>query len=243
MKLDYTRYYRTWHPDTPEHVAGMVAFNRRILAPHLPAERGAAVADVGCGGGFALLALRELGYTAVTGVDADEGQVAACRRRGLAVEWSGDTVAWLRARAAALRAIVLLDVLEHVPVGEQLEFVGALAGALGPGGSLICTVPNANAALAARWRYNDWTHRCSFTEHSLDFLLFNGGFGEIRVEAVEFLERPRNAWWPLARGARHWWAFRFFRMWRRLEMMAELGPQQGRGVPLSLNLLGVARKA
>ena len=243
MRIDYTHYYRTWHPDTPEHVAGMVAFNRRILAPHLPAERWAAMADVGCGGGFALLALRDLGYTAVTGVDADEGQVASCRRRGLPVEWSEDTVAWLRARAGALQAIVLQDVLEHVPVGEQLEFVGALAGALVPGGSLICTVPNANAALAVRWRYIDWTHRCSFTEHSLDLVLHSGGFREIRIGEVEFHVRPTNWWLPFTSGARHWWAFRFFRMWRRLEMMAELGPQQGRGVPLSLNLLGVARKA
>lgn len=243
MKFDYTRYYRTWHPDTPEHRLAMIAFNRRILAPHLPADLGAPMVDVGCGGGFAMLALRELGYRTVTGIDADEGQVATCRSRGLAVEMATDTAGWLRSRAGAFQVILLLDVLEHVPVAEQLDFVSALAGALEAGGRLICSVPNANAALAGRWRYNDWTHQSSFTEHSLDFLLFNGGFGEITVSALEFMQRPRNAWWPLASGARHWWAFRFFRLWRRLEMMAELGPQQGRGVPLSLNLLGVARKA
>lgn len=136
MKFDYTRYYRTWHPDTPEHRLAMIAFNRRILAPHLPADLGAPMVDVGCGGGFAMLALRELGYRTVTGIDADEGQVATCRSRGLAVEMATDTAGWLRSRAGAFQVILLLDVLEHVPVAEQLDFVSALAGGAGGGRAL-----------------------------------------------------------------------------------------------------------
>ncbi|MBI5383521.1 MAG: class I SAM-dependent methyltransferase [Verrucomicrobia bacterium] len=239
MKIDYTRYYLKWHADTEEHRAATRAFYTRILKPHLPPDRKARMLDVGCGMGFALLALRELGYPSVSGVDCDEGQVAAAQAQGLDVQLVNDTAAHLRARAGQYDTILALDVIEHVPVEAQLDFVAALGEALAMGGRLICTVPNANSAVAARWRYNDWTHHSSFTEHSLDFLLFNGGFNAIETAAVEFVERPPRAWWPRG-GVRHWWAFRFFRSWRRLELMAELGPEQGRSVPMSLNLLAVA---
>ena len=242
MNIDYSHYYRRWHPETPEHQAEMSAFYRRVLGQHLPADKSAAVLDVGCGGGYALTALREMGFTHLTGVESDVGQVASCVKKGLSVELAADTIAFLRQRAGQFQLLLCLDVLEHVPHDVQLPFAAALAGALTPGGRLICTVPNANSTLAGRWRYIDWTHHCSFTEHSLDLLLHSAGFADIQVCEVEFLTRPANWWLPLASGARHWWGFRFFRTWRRLEVMAELGPQHGRTVPLSLNLLGIARK-
>ena len=221
----------------------MSAFYRRVLGPHLAAEKAAPVLDVGCGGGYALAALREMGFTRLAGVESDAGQVASCGKKGLSVELAADTLAFLNERVGNFQLILCLDVIEHIPHNAQLPFAAALAAALAPGGTLVCTVPNANSTLAGRWRYNDWTHHCSFTEHSLDLLLHSAGFTDIRVSEVEFLTRPANWWLPFASGARHWWAFRFFRCWRRLEVMAELGPQHGRTVPLSLNLLGVARKA
>jgi SAM-dependent methyltransferase len=242
MKVDYTRYYRKWHPDTPEHQAAMLVFHRRILEPHLPADHSARILDVGCGTGYALLALGALGYTASAGVDSDEGQVATAQARGLDVVLTSDTVGHLQSRPGQFDVLLALDVIEHIPVSAQLGFVSALTAALRPGGRLLCTVPNANSAVAARWRYNDWTHRASFTEHSLDLLLYSAGFAEIQILPVEFVERPPRCWWPRS-GVRHWWAFRFFRLWRRLELMAELGPEQGRQVPLSLNLLALARKS
>jgi SAM-dependent methyltransferase len=242
VNLDYAHYYRRWHPETPEHQEEMSAFYWRVLGPHLPTDKAAPVLDVGCGGGYALAALREMGFTRCAGVESDAAQVASCVKKGLSVELAADTVAFLKARAGQFQLLLCLDVIEHVPHDAQLAFTAALAGALATGGTLVFTVPNANSTLAGRWRYIDWTHHCSFTEHSLDLLLHSAGLGDIRVGEVEFLTRPANWWLPFASGARHWWAFRFFRSWRRLEVMAELGPQHGRTVPLSLNLLGVARK-
>ena len=242
MNLDYGHYYRHWHPETPEHQAEMSAFYRRVLGPHVPADKSASVLDVGCGGGYALVALREMGFSQLAGVESDAGQVASCVKRGLGVDLAADTIAFLKERSEKFELVLCLDVIEHIPHDAQLPFTAALAAALAPGGRLICTVPNASSSLAAHWRHNDWTHHASFTGCSLDFLLHHAGFTDIRMSEVEFLTRPANWWLPFASGARHWWAFRFFRAWRRLELMAELGPQHGRGVPLSLNLLGVARK-
>jgi SAM-dependent methyltransferase len=220
----------------------MSAFYRRVLGPHLSGRKDTRVLDVGCGGGYALMALRELGYTNLAGVESDAGQVASCAAKGLGVAQVADTAAFLRSRAGSYDLLLCLDVIEHIPHGEQLPFAAALAAALAPGGTLVCSVPNANSTLAGRWRYNDWTHHGSFTEHSLDLLLHSAGFADITVGEVEFHTRPVNWWLPFLGGARHWWALRFFRAWRRLEVMAELGPQEGRSVPLSLNLLAVARK-
>ncbi len=242
MKIDYSRIYQKFHADTPEHRAYMVAFYQRVLRSYLPAERNAPILDVGCGTGYVLLALKELGYTRAEGVEADESQVVACTTKGLSVQLTQDTRSYLASQAGRFHLILALDLIEHIPVDQQLEFVHALLTALVPGGKLICTVPNANSILASRYRYICWTHHASFTEHSLDFLLYNAGFRDIQIGEIEYFERPRWFWLPLTGGVRHYWAFRFFRFWRRLEMMAELGPSQGRTAPLSLNLFCVAAR-
>lgn len=241
MVLDYSYHYQRWRYDTPEQQEELADSYQRLLLPHLPSDRSAKLLDVGCGVGYALWALQGAGYSDLSGIDSDEGQVQAARAKGLQVIRTEDTAAWLRAQAACYEAILALDLLEHIPVNEQLDFAAALREALRDGGTLVCRVPNANSALAARYRYIDWTHHCSFTEHSLDFLLHSAGFHDIGIFPADTLKRPRLWWWPKG-GTRHWWAFRFFRLLRRLEMMAELGPPQGRAVPLSLNLLGVARR-
>jgi 2-polyprenyl-3-methyl-5-hydroxy-6-metoxy-1,4-benzoquinol methylase len=241
MKLDYTRYYLKWHDDSEAHRAAVISYTRNLLEAFLPDRKDAKTLDVGCGMGFALLTLRELGFTDLAGVECDVGQVKSCREKNLDVTLTDDSTGFLTARANTYDLIICLDVIEHIPVPAQMAFIEAIGKALRPGGRFICTVPNANSALAARWRYNDWTHSSSFTEHSLDFLLYHGGLMNIRIAGCEFNRRPKLWWLPLS-GGRHWWAFRFFRMVRRLEMMAELGPVVGRSVPLSLNLIGTADK-
>ena len=240
MTLDYQHYYRRWHDDSPEHLARMIRHFGDKLAPHLPADRHVRILDVGCGMGFALEALRARGYTRLEGIEQDATQANASRHRGFTVAHVDDTSAWLREHAASFDAIILLDVLEHIPRADQFSFVTALHGALVSGGHLICTVPNASSTLAPRQRYMDWTHHAGFTEHSLEFVLHHGGFRDITIFSDDG-PRPRLPWLPLWR--RRWWFARgIFRTVRRLQLMAEIGPDEGRNVPLSLNLLGVARK-
>lgn len=217
----------------------MTTHYHRVLQPHLPENKSSAVLDVGCGMGFAMEALLKLGYRQVEGFDTDKNQVAMAQKTGLAVRHVEDSLSFLQTQAKSKNLVICLDVLEHVPKCDQLAFASAIRQVLQPGGQAIFSVPNANAALASRWRYNDWTHETSFTEHSIDFLLFNAGFAKISVFPYEFSIRPRFAWLP--RKSTFLWAmFRMHRLWRRGEMIAELGPEQGRTIPLSLNLLVVA---
>lgn len=241
--IDYSYHYRKWHRDTPEHLAHMEAYYKGFLGPHLPADRSLRILDVGCGMGMCLHSLTKMGYQRVEGVDMDAGQVQSCKAKGLQVEQTSDTSAWLRSRENSYDIILATDVIEHIPQVHQIEFVRAVHTALKPGGSFLCTTPNASSVLASRYRYIDWTHTCIFTEHSLDFVLHHGGFAQIQVLPADILlERPPLWFLPVGR-TRHYWAFKFVRLWRRFQLMAELGPQQGREVPISLNLLGIATKA
>jgi SAM-dependent methyltransferase len=242
MKVDYTIYYSRYNQETEENQRQVTDDYRQWLLPLLPKDTETRVVDVGCGTGYALQALRVFGFTKLCGVEADEGQANSCRAKGLDVELTADTAAWLRSRPAVFDLALSFDVIEHVPVAAQLDFVAAIAAALRPGGRFICRVPNANSSIAARYRYNDWTHHASFTEYSLDFLLQNAGFRDIKVLPVGDHRRPPKYWLPFLSGSRHWWTFKFFRLLRRLEMMAGLGPGQGRAVPLSLNILALARR-
>ncbi|MBC8164881.1 MAG: class I SAM-dependent methyltransferase [Bryobacteraceae bacterium] len=176
----------------------------------LPADRSGPALDVGCGFGFALRALRASGFSDVRGVEISEQQAEIARRGGFEVAVVSDTAAWLREHQGEFGLILLLDVLEHVPVPGQIDLVRAIRKALRPGGRLIVTVPNANSPLAARWRYIDFTHCGSFTEHSLFFVLCNGGFGKITMDNSKGLGAFPRRWWKLEqRGAVRKWLVRF----------------------------------
>jgi cyclopropane fatty-acyl-phospholipid synthase-like methyltransferase len=241
VTVDYTYHYRKFNRGGEEQEKQVAIFYRRMLKDHLPENKSARILDLGCGAGLLLRALKEFGYANLRGVERDAGQAEAARARGFEVDVTNDTPAWLNERRGSFDFVISTDVLEHVPVAEQIPFVAAIQASLAEGGVFLCTVPNANSALASRWRYIDWTHTCSFTEISLDFLLHHGGLETQSIGEVEFMEMPRF-WWAPRRGWFYFAACKAVRWWRRVEMMSELGPAPGRAIPLSLNLLAVARK-
>lgn len=239
--LDYTRYYAHWHDRSDGHFEAMARYFEGKLGPLLPQDRGARVLDVGCGMGFALGGLSRLGYRSVEGIDADAGQVEAARTRGLPVtRVAPDEFEARMARHAGAHDVVLaLDVLEHVPKPEQVAFLAAIRASLRPGGRFICQVPNANSGIAPRYRYGDWTHHTSFTELSLDFVLFSAGFDDIVVQEADPNVRPR---FPLLlrKSVVRWSVLACVRAARRLELALELGT--AKGIPLTPNILAVARR-
>lgn len=241
QRIDYTAYYSKWHPPTLKHKESMQNFYTSLLKQHLHDLAGVSVLDVGCGMGFALLGCKALGCKSAQGIDIDKGQYELALANGLEVEHTVDPLVFLANHQGEYDLLLCMDVIEHIDVSSQLNFCKALHSAIRPGGRFLCTVPNANSSLASRWRYNDWTHRSSFTEHSLEFLLLTASFQRTRVFEMDFVSRPACTWLPV-KGARHWWALKFFRAFRRLEAMAELGPTQGRVIPLSLNLLAIAER-
>lgn len=201
---DYSVYYSRFHDESEAHAERMRRVFVDTLETHLPDDRAAAILDIGCGYGFALRAARSLGYTNLLGLEASAQQADRARSAGFQVESSADSIEWLSARQDKFDCILLLDVIEHIPRARQIEFLRAVHRALRAGGRLVLTTPNANAILAARWLYNDYTHHSSFTEHSLDFVLRNAAFDRIWLDASKGIGRfPRRIWrrsaWPAIR--------------------------------------------
>lgn len=149
----------------------LLAWSRRYftahVAPLLPPDRSASIAEVGCGWGRYLVALAEAGYAQAEGVDVSHEQVAYARSAlGLANVSHGDALTWLRARSARYDCILALDVLEHLDTDALVAVPRAAAAALRPGGRLIVHVPNALAPLSPL-RNADLTHVRAFTVGSL----------------------------------------------------------------------------
>lgn len=243
MTLDYAQQYAKFHPDDPRHRHGLTLLHQRMLGPHLPAERDELILDVGCGRGYALQDVRALGYTRLSGIDVDAGQVAFARAQNLDVTLVESTEAFLADKPGAYAVILLMDVLEHVPRDAQPVFLQAIARSLRPGGRLICCVPNAASSIGGFWLYNDYTHQGSFTTDSLTFLLGQTGFAGARCSGVEFFRRPRFLFWLPVPRTLSWLARSWFRLRRRMEFISELGWDRGRAVILTPNLLAVAVKS
>ena len=194
------------------------------LGPELAMDRTTAVLDVGCGFGFALRALRKLGFRNIRGMETSAQQAKVATDAGFRVSVVEDSIGYLKNVRKSFGIILLLDVLEHIPKAVQIEFVRCIREALMLDGKVILTVPNANSPLAARWRYIDFTHHCSFTEHSLTFVLGSAGFSEIRIDNSKGRRRPPMQLWRRdQRDAFRKWLVRF--LWSQV-YAAELPSDQ-----------------
>lgn len=239
--FDYSIYYRNWHDGTAEDHKRHSEQKAEFLKSHLEIPLDSRILDIGCGFGFALGGLQILGFKNIGGVDQSPQQAEVCRRAGFQVDVTDDTIAWLNARPSSFDGILLFDVLEHVPTAIQIDFLRSIFGALRPGGKLVLTVPNANSILASRWRYNDYTHCSSFTEHSLSFVLKNAGFQELWLDNAKGIGPfPK---WALSK-RRHWnlirkWLIR----WAWLQVFkAEQAYEPIDNICFELNLTAVATK-
>jgi 2-polyprenyl-3-methyl-5-hydroxy-6-metoxy-1,4-benzoquinol methylase len=238
---DYSIYYRRFHDESDAHAEAMASHMASVIAADLPDDRASAVLDVGCGFGFALRALTRLGFHDIQGIEQSPQQARACEKAGLPVKLCDDSIGWLEARPAAFDCALLLDVLEHVPRAAQIDLLRAIRTSLRPGGRLIVTTPNANAILASRWLYNDYTHHSSFTEHSLHFVLANAGFEPIRIDNSKGIGRfPLRLWRRSSWLAARKWIVR----WCWLQVFkAELPWEKIDDISFELNLKAVAFKS
>jgi 2-polyprenyl-3-methyl-5-hydroxy-6-metoxy-1,4-benzoquinol methylase len=236
--IDYSRHYKNWHSNTPEHINKMIQFYKPIISNYFPFDKSVELLDIGCGMGFLLLALKQNGYNNISGIDSDKSQVIACQKNDLNVHYVTDSIEYLKNNIAKYEVITAFDLLEHIPVDLQIEFLKAIFTSLRQNGKLILTVPNATSVLASRNRYIDFTHHVVFTEVSLDFVLYNAGFKDIEINPLDFITYSFSIKYFF-----HKILFKTFRAFRRLQMISELGLAWGRKVPLSFNLICKAEKS
>ena len=239
MIADYSVHYKRFHDESEAHAVAMAEWLGVYLKGDLPKDRSTPALDIGCGFGFALRALRNAGFSNVRGLEVSSHQATIARRGGFEVSVVSDTIDFLKRHSGHFGIVLLLDVLEHIPVPEQLDMMRTIRETLSPGGRVIVTVPNANSPLAARWRYIDFTHSSSFTEHSLYFVLSNAGFSDIQMDNEKGIGAlPKRLWQTEQRRALKKWLVRY--LWRQV-FEAELHPSESlNDICFELNLKATA---
>jgi 2-polyprenyl-6-hydroxyphenyl methylase/3-demethylubiquinone-9 3-methyltransferase len=104
---------------------------------------GLSVLDIGCGGGLVCEPLARLGAS-VTGIDPAAENIAAAKAHasagGLDITYKGTTVEELASRGQSYDAVLLLEVVEHVP--DVPAFIKSVAPLTKPGGVMILSTLN-----------------------------------------------------------------------------------------------------
>ncbi len=146
------------------------------------------VLDVGCGRGELVGLLREAGVEA-RGIDADADMVAYAQGDGLPVE-QADAVAHLDATEdGSLGAIMMAQVVEHLPPPVLVRVLELAAEKLRPGGLLIAETINPLSPLALRHYFADLTHAQPLVPETLELLARQAGFGETELR---YLNEPAD---------------------------------------------------
>jgi SAM-dependent methyltransferase len=161
-------------------VRGKAEVFRKLFYPLLPTDKDAPILDVGCGYGEFLYFLQSNGYSSAHGVDLNARQVEVGRSLGVQNLYCGDAGKYMADKRESFELISAIDVLEHIPKAQVLDFLCLVYSALAPGGTFLCQVPNL-AAFYTPLFYMDFSHETPFTAGSLKQALELAGFGGVQV--------------------------------------------------------------
>ena len=210
-------------------------YYRQLVERHMPADRNAAILDIGCGYGPLLYELKRAGYTKASGVDTSPEQVRVAHELGLDSVREGDVAGTLAATPdASLDAVAAIDVIEHFTKDEVLTLLDHVYRVLKPGGVFLVHVPNGEAIFAGKIFFGDFTHQVAFTRKSIAQVARACGFSSVQC----YEDKPIAHGLASAVRAFLWWAIRTK---YRFINAAETG-EGGSELILSQNLLAVCRK-
>ncbi len=127
----------------------------RDLLPPPPA----ALLDAGCGDGFLAARLLDAGYD-VWGVDYSDRAVGYARllaERGTFRTYDLRRIVLETPFDRRFDAVLLVEVLEHVPPVDHRRVVEGLSRSLRPGGCIVVTVPSVYLTPINRWHYKHFS--------------------------------------------------------------------------------------
>ena len=151
---------------------------------YLPWVEGGRLLEVGCGSGWQLERMKELGWS-VKGIDFDPEAASAARARGLDVV-VGD-VRELNLPTGSFDAVVMAHVLEHV--FDPVSLLAECRRLLKPGGRLISITPNGQSFghryYKAAWRgLEPPRHIAVFTVAGLRLACQRAGLAVERIDVT-----------------------------------------------------------
>ena len=155
----------------------------RTLGLWLPANKTAAILDVGCGEGALLAFLQERGYTNLHGFDLSPENIKICHQRGLTFVRQHDALRLDELPGPSeYHVIICLDLIEHLSKEQAVPFLRPVHQRLALGGYVVIQTPNMGSVIGLFHRYDDLSHEYGLTEGSAVGLLMTAGFLESNIE-------------------------------------------------------------
>jgi O-antigen chain-terminating methyltransferase len=178
---DFYRAFEDRHRGSRELIKSRLQIYVPFIQPLLAQYPGGHAVDLGCGRGEWLELGTELGLS-TTGVDLDDGMLAACRERGLNVI-TGDGLALLKSLPDDSQVVVSgFHFAEHIPFDSLQALVKEALRVLQPGGLLILETPNPeNIAVGTCHFYLDPSHQRPIPPQLLAFLPEYQGFARTKI--------------------------------------------------------------
>ncbi len=184
MSGEYDQYLSKYYSQDTARLERNAATVLDHHGAHLPANKDAAILEIGPGTGTLMGFLRDhCGYLDIRAVDVSPEVVSVCNTiLPDSTRLVSDSAAYLESQPEEFDFILMLHTLEHVPKEQVLPLLRAIRAALKPGGKLVVEVPNSeHPVVGTRNRYADFTHTIGFTDLSLKFVLQNSGFVNVSV--------------------------------------------------------------
>jgi O-antigen chain-terminating methyltransferase len=168
---------------------------RGYLDDILAVDSALPVLDIGCGRGELLELLVEAG-AACYGVESNPLYVESGKELGLDIRLADATQHLEGLKEHSLRAIVAIQVVEHLSTDELIGMLDLAVRAIEPGGLLVLETPNPeNLAVGASSFYLDPTHRQPIPPQLLAFLVEARGFADVEVRLLERPDLPLPGPW------------------------------------------------
>ena len=154
-------------------------YDFKYLPIILAYEKDIAILELGCGRGFLLEYLNNLGYKNLKGIDISEEQIKISQEKGFDVKVA-NAIEYLEKNNSKFKMIFALDFVEHFFKEELIPLFEAIFNNLDEGGTLIIHTPNGQAIISPRMVYGDLTHLTIFTPDSAMQILRLVGFDKIQ---------------------------------------------------------------
>lgn len=154
----------------------------------LPSDKDSTILELGCGKGFFLKYLEEMGYSHIRGVEKSESQILHALSDVKDYIIVDDMFNYLKNCAQKFDLIVLFHVLEHLFKDEILDILELIYDSLTDKGTLIIEVPNAGSPIfGGNSRFSEFTHEVGFTPPSLKEVILVSGFEKVKVYPIRGL--------------------------------------------------------
>jgi 2-polyprenyl-3-methyl-5-hydroxy-6-metoxy-1,4-benzoquinol methylase len=146
-------------------------------------DRNVHILDLGCGVGNFLSYLDSESFENVAGIDTSEESVKICKENFSKYRIHNKSAQEALEGETIYDVISMFSLLEHIEKHQVIDLLSKIKSRLNTDrGVFLFSTPNMDILIGnTAGRYGDFTHTIGFTKSSLEYVLKNAGFTEIKI--------------------------------------------------------------